>query len=68
MMTNLIIIIFTFSNINFRFKDFEAAISIIDPKIQYNGDYQQISYPGGDVDTKIGVCTDVVIRTLRNLV
>ena len=45
----------------------DAAISIIDPAIYYNGAYQQISYPGGDVDPKIGVCTDVVIRTLRKL-
>ena len=45
----------------------DAAISIIDPTIYYNGAYQQITYPGGDVDPKIGVCTDVVIRTFRKL-
>ena len=68
MMTNLIIIIFIFFQTSISgLKISEAAISIIDPTIQYNGDYQQISYPGGDVDTKIGVCTDVVIRTLRKL-
>ena len=27
----------------------------------------QISYPGGDVDSGIGVCSDVVIRSLRKL-
>ncbi len=28
--------------------------------------YQRISYPGGDVGRERGVCTDVVVRALRN--
>ena len=28
--------------------------------------YIKLKYPGGDVDRKIGVCTDVVIRSVRN--
>lgn len=28
--------------------------------------YIKLSYPGGDVDRSIGVCTDVVIRSVRN--
>ena len=44
-----------------------AAISIIDSNIIYKGGYKQISYPNGDVDPSTGVCTDVVIRSLRKL-
>lgn len=33
--------------------------------ISYNGAYQSISYPNGDVPKETGVCTDVVIRALR---
>ncbi len=32
----------------------------------YTGGYVRIPYPGGDVPRTIGVCTDVVIRALRN--
>ena len=33
----------------------------------YNGSYQKIPYPNGDVPNNIGVCTDVVIRSYRAL-
>jgi D-alanyl-D-alanine dipeptidase len=33
---------------------------------RYDGRYVQIAYPGGDVPREIGVCTDVIIRALRN--
>ncbi|MET0286771.1 MAG: DUF1287 domain-containing protein [Polyangiales bacterium] len=33
---------------------------------RYDGRYQEIGYPNGDVPREIGVCTDVVIRALRN--
>jgi uncharacterized protein YijF (DUF1287 family) len=32
----------------------------------YTGGYYQLPYPMGDVPRSIGVCTDVVIRALRN--
>jgi uncharacterized protein YijF (DUF1287 family)/L,D-peptidoglycan transpeptidase YkuD (ErfK/YbiS/YcfS/YnhG family) len=32
----------------------------------YDGRYERIAYPGGDVPRAIGVCSDVVIRALRN--
>ena len=32
----------------------------------YRGGYERISYPAGDVKRDHGVCTDVIIRTLRN--
>lgn len=33
---------------------------------EYSADYVVLEYPGGDVDRKSGVCTDVVIRALRH--
>ena len=45
----------------------DAAISIIDSNIIYNGDWVTIPYPNGDVPPTIGVCTDVIIRTLREI-
>jgi uncharacterized protein YijF (DUF1287 family) len=31
----------------------------------YDPRYTSIKYPGGDVDRKVGVCTDVIIRSYR---
>lgn len=31
----------------------------------YDGRYMRLDYPGGDVPATMGVCTDVVIRSLR---
>lgn len=33
--------------------------------VSYNGGYQSIPYPNGDVPLETGVCTDVVIRVMR---
>ncbi|VAW75336.1 Uncharacterized protein YijF [hydrothermal vent metagenome] len=33
--------------------------------VTYDGSYFSIPYPGGDVPSNIGVCTDVVIRSFR---
>lgn len=35
--------------------------------IIYDGSYQSIAYPNGDVDKHRGVCSDVVIRSYREL-
>jgi uncharacterized protein YijF (DUF1287 family)/L,D-peptidoglycan transpeptidase YkuD (ErfK/YbiS/YcfS/YnhG family) len=32
----------------------------------YDGRFEPIAFPGGDVPRTIGVCTDVVVRALRN--
>jgi len=32
----------------------------------YGGDYIRLSFPGGDVPRDMGVCTDVIVRALRN--
>lgn len=36
-------------------------------EIVYNGAYFKIPYPNGDVPENIGVCTDMVIRSLRTV-
>lgn len=45
----------------------QAAISIIDPSIDYDPAYFKIDYPNGDVPKGKGVCTDVIIRSYRIL-
>ena len=44
-----------------------AAIQIIDKDIVYTPDYVKLKYPNGDVPSKTGVCTDVIIRAYRKL-
>ncbi len=44
-----------------------AALARTSHSISYDGSYYALSYPGGDVPTDIGVCTDVVIRSYRAL-
>ena len=43
----------------------EAAIERTRHRVIYDGCYQVIEYPGGDVPSHTGVCTDVVIRSYR---
>lgn len=45
----------------------QAAISIIDPSINYDPSYFKIDYPNGDIPKNKGVCTDVIIRSYRIL-
>lgn len=52
---------------NFENKLSQAAISIIDPSIDYDPAYFAIDYPNGDIPKNKGVCTDVVIRSYRKL-
>jgi len=35
--------------------------------VVYNGAYKKIAYPNGDVHKNIGVCTDVIIRSYRQI-
>jgi uncharacterized protein YijF (DUF1287 family) len=44
-----------------------AALEQTHARVVYDGSYRQIGYPGGDVPSSIGVCTDVVIRAYRKL-
>ena len=43
----------------------EAAHAQVGVTLHYDGSYQRLAYPGGDVPPERGVCTDVVIRALR---
>ena len=43
-----------------------AARSQIGKTVSYTPDYQKISYPMGDIPLSQGVCTDVIIRALRD--
>ncbi|WP_075187153.1 DUF1287 domain-containing protein [Teredinibacter haidensis] len=45
----------------------QAAIERTRHQIIYNGSYQKIAYPNGDVAADRGVCTDVIIRSYRKL-
>ena len=45
----------------------KAALERTKYNITYDGSYHSIKYPGGDVPSNIGVCTDVIIRSYRKL-
>ena len=45
----------------------KAAIDRTNYRVVYDGSYHSIKYPGGDVPSNIGVCTDVVIRSYRKV-
>ena len=47
-------------------KVLEAAHGQVGVTRFYDGSYVRLAYPGGDVPAERGVCTDVVIRALRN--
>lgn len=44
-----------------------AALGRLRSHVTYDGRYVPIGYPNGDVPASIGVCSDVVIRSYRNL-
>ncbi len=43
-----------------------AARQQVGVTVVYDGSYQRLAYPGGDVPAERGVCTDVVVRALRS--
>lgn len=45
----------------------QAAMARTEHKVRYDGSYFQLDYPNGDVPANIGVCTDVIIRSYRQL-
>lgn len=55
------------SSSEFAAKLSEAAIDRTSHSVTYDGRYVSIAYPGGDVPSDTGVCTDVVIRSYRTL-
>src|SRR5262245_56356064 len=42
-----------------------AARTQIGVTVSYDAAYRDLTYPGGDVPKETGVCTDVVVRALR---
>lgn len=46
-------------------KIFIVSQELEDSTIIYDGSYQTISFPNGDINPQKGVCTDLIIRTLR---
>lgn len=44
----------------------EAARSQVGVTVRYDASYRKIDYPGGDVPRERGVCSDVVVRALRD--
>lgn len=44
-----------------------AAVDRTNHQVRYDATYFQIDYPGGDVPAEIGVCTDEVIRSYRQV-
>ena len=44
-----------------------AAMARTHHTVRYDGSYVAIPYPGGDVASNTGVCTDVIIRAYRTL-
>jgi uncharacterized protein YijF (DUF1287 family) len=61
------VVIFNQNPNTFSEKLSNAALSIIDSSVVYTPDYTAIKYPNGDVSSKTGVCSDVVIRAYRKL-
>ncbi len=45
----------------------QAALKQTETSVTYDGSYFKIPYPGGDVPSHLGVCTDVIIRAYRAL-
>ena len=43
----------------------DAAMTRTEFNVRYDGSYMKIGYPGGDVSSGTGVCTDVLIRSYR---
>lgn len=42
-----------------------GALAQVGVTLYYDGSYQQLAYPGGDVPIERGVCTDVIVRAYR---
>lgn len=66
----LLLILFRFTGFaqsNFNLQLATCALELTHDKVIYNPAYFTIAYPGGDVPSEFGVCTDVVIRALRKL-
>ncbi len=71
-MKKIALLAFTFCSFHLYANTFtenlvKAAMERTTHNIRYDGGYYRIDYPNGDVAPNIGVCTDVVIRSYRQL-
>ena len=71
MQLSFLIIILFFSTLvladDFSDKLVHAALERTNHNVTYDGSYHKLNYPNGDVPSNIGVCTDVIIRSYRQL-
>jgi uncharacterized protein len=44
-----------------------AAIEQTNHRVRYDGSYRRIDYPGGDVPSDVGLCTDLIVRAYRTV-
>ena len=70
--SRIILVIFLIFSPSLQSGQFEnslvnAAIDRTTHNVRYDGSYFSIAYPGGDVASDIGVCTDVIIRSYRTV-
>lgn len=69
--TSTILLLFltwvAFAQDSFYIQLADSSLALIKIKVTYDGSYYSIPYPGGDVPSGKGVCTDVVIRAYRKL-
>ena len=56
-----------FSQENFFQHLADSAVTLTFDKVRYDPRYYSISFPGGDVPSGRGVCTDVIIRAYRKM-
>lgn len=63
----IIAVCFDVSASNFETEIVNAAHDRTQHAVRYDGAYVAIDYPWGDVPDDMGVCTDVVIRSYRQL-
>lgn len=61
------LVLLTFNGLTIANPLVEAAKDRLKHVVIYDGSYQSIAYPMGDVAANKGVCTDVIIRSYRAL-
>ena len=71
-MSRFVLYLLALSALDVKAADFNhdivnALIHRTTQQVTYDGAYYRLEYPGGDVPANIGVCTDVIIRSYRQL-
>ena len=71
-MSRFVLYLLALSALDVKAADFNhdivnALIHRTTQQVTYDGAYHKLEYPGGDVPDNIGVCTDVIIRSYRQL-